>query len=140
MTEQEVKDYNAFLEHKKQTRIESGFEVEESELNPQAFDFQKFCVKRMLKMGKGAVFAGCGNGKTLIQLDWAQKVADHTQRPVLILCPLAVSAQTIHEGETFGYKVIRYKQMDEGSQIVVTNYQQLENIDVDIFLISSSED
>lgn len=134
MTEQEVKDYNAFLEQKKQTRIESGFQVEESELNPKAFDFQKFCVKRMLKMGKGAVFAGCGNGKTLIQLDWAQKVADHTKRPVLILCPLAVSMQTIHEGETFGYKVIRYKQMDESSQIVVTNYQQLENIDVDKFV------
>ena len=41
MTEQEVKDYNAFLEQKKQTRIESGFQVEESELNPMLFDFQK---------------------------------------------------------------------------------------------------
>ena len=44
MTEQEIKNYNAFLEQKKQTRIESGFQVEESELNPMLSDFQKYCV------------------------------------------------------------------------------------------------
>ena len=63
MTEQEVKDYNAFLEHKKQTRIESGFQVEESELNPMLFDFQKYCVRRALQAGKFAMFEDCGLGK-----------------------------------------------------------------------------
>lgn len=130
----EFESYDALLESKKQNRILSGFDVEESELNPKAFDFQKYCIKRMLKMGKGAVFAGCGNGKTLVQLNWAQKVAEHENRPVLILAPLSVSMQTIHEGEMFGYKVDRYKQMTDNSQIVITNYQQLENIDVDKFV------
>ena len=60
MTEQEVKDYNAFLEQKKQTRIESGFQVEESELNPMLFDFQKYCVRRALQAGKFAMFEDCG--------------------------------------------------------------------------------
>lgn len=63
MTEQEVKDYNAFLEQKKQTRIESGFQVEESELNPMLFDFQKYCVRRALQAGKFALFEDCGLGK-----------------------------------------------------------------------------
>ena len=33
MTEQEKRDYQKFLEQKKQTRIESGFEVKESYFN-----------------------------------------------------------------------------------------------------------
>ena len=69
MTEQEIKNYNAFLEQKKQTRIESGFQVEESELNPMLFDFQKYCVRRALQAGKFAMFEDCGLGKTIQQLE-----------------------------------------------------------------------
>ena len=63
MTEQEKKDYNAFLKTKKQTRIESGFEVKESDLNEKLFPFQKYCVKRALQAGKFAFFEDCGLGK-----------------------------------------------------------------------------
>ena len=105
MTEQEIKDYNAFLERKKQTRIESGFQVEESELNPMLFDFQKYCVRRALQAGKFAMFEDCGLGKTIQQLEWANKVVNHINKPVLILAPLAVVPQTIKEGEKFGYNV-----------------------------------
>ena len=63
MTEQEQKDYNAFLKNKKQTRIESGFEVKESDLNEKLFPFQKYCVKRALQAGKFAFFEDCGLGK-----------------------------------------------------------------------------
>ena len=63
MTEQEKKDYNAFLKNKKQTRIESGFEVKESDLNEKLFPFQKYCVKRALQAGKFAFFEDCGLGK-----------------------------------------------------------------------------
>ena len=63
MTEQEQKDYNDFLKTKKQTRIESGFEVKESDLNEKLFPFQKYCVKRALQAGKFALFEDCGLGK-----------------------------------------------------------------------------
>lgn len=126
-------DYELFLESKKHKRILSGFDIDEDALNPKLFDFQKYCVRRMLKMGKGAVFAGCGMGKTNIQLEWAQKVAEHEKRPVLILAPLSVSKQTIREGVKFGYKVDKYTSMDDSSQIVITNYEQIENVDVGKF-------
>lgn len=41
------------LEAKKTKKIESGFDVEESELNPSLFDFQRYCVKRMVKDANG---------------------------------------------------------------------------------------
>lgn len=68
--------YQDFLATKIQRVADSGFDIEESRLNPQLFDFQKYCVRWTLKRGRAAIFAGCGNGKTLMQLEWAQKVAE----------------------------------------------------------------
>ena len=99
------KEYLEFLEKKKQQRVESGFSVDESELNPSLFPFQKYCVKRALEAGKFAMFEDCGLGKTIQQLEWAHHVVKRTHQPVLILAPLAVISQTIKEGEKFGYEV-----------------------------------
>lgn len=137
MTEQEKKEYNEFLEMKKTQRIESGFAVEDADLNPVLFDFQKYCVKRALAVGKFALFEDCGLGKTIQQLEWAQKVFEHTDQPVLILAPLAVISQTIKEGEKFGYKVMDYDEilsnnLDECG-IFITNYDNLPNVDVSYF-------
>ena len=138
MTENEIREYQEFLDNKRTQRIESGFAVEDSELNPMLFDFQKYCVKRALAVGKFALFEDCGLGKTIQQLEWAQKVFEHTCYPVLILAPLAVISQTIKEGEKFGYKVTEY---DEASTyigdlgIFITNYDNLPNV-VDISCFS----
>ena len=61
--------YQDFLATKIQRVADSGFDIEESQLNPQLFDFQKYCVRWTLKRGRAAIFAGCGNGKTLMQLE-----------------------------------------------------------------------
>lgn len=134
MTQDENRQYQELLEAKKTKRIESGFDVDEAGLNPRLFDFQRYCVKRMVKEGRGAVFAGCGNGKTLISLEWATKVAEHEGKPILILAPLSVSRQTIKEGAKFGYKVDLYRDMDEATTIAITNYEQIENVDISRFV------
>jgi len=118
------KDYLEFLESKQKTHINSGFEIKESELNNLMFDFQKFIVKRALKAGKYAIFADCGLGKTLMQLEWANQVCKKSNRKVLILAPLAVVGQTIQEGAKFGIDM---------SNIDVNNYEQLDNIDCSIY-------
>lgn len=116
--------YLEFLETKKKTFIESGFEVNENELNSNLFDFQKYIVKTALKKGRFAIFADCGLGKTLMQLSWSEKVANHTNRKVLILAPLAVKGQTLQEAKKFNIDM---------SNIDINNYEQLENIDVSIY-------
>lgn len=117
-------NYLEFLESKKRPFIESGFEIKENELNKNLFDFQKFIVKTALKKGRFAIFADCGLGKTLMQLDWAAKVANKTKSKVLILAPLAVKGQTLQEAKKFGIDV---------SNIEINNYEQLENIDESIY-------
>lgn len=131
-------EYHNFLETKKTKVIQSGFEVTDDELSPFLFDFQKYCVRRMLKLGKGGIFAGCGQGKTLMQLEWAYRVARKEQRPVLILAPLSVSKQTIKEGADFGYDVRRYSDIADtdkpAAQLYIVNYEQLENVDETVFV------
>lgn len=118
-------DYNKFLENKVKRFDDAGFEVQE--LNQNLFDFQKEIVGRALKKGRYAIFADCGLGKTIMQLEWADKVSKYTGKPVLILTPLAVSKQTINEGEKFGINVSRFDGKFE-SGIYITNYEQLKNI------------
>jgi reverse gyrase len=119
-----MNEYLKFLEQKQKKHVLSGFDVQEKNLNANMFDFQKFIVKRALKAGKYAIFADCGLGKTLMQLEWANQVTKHTKKPVLILAPLAVVGQTIQEGLKFGIDMIN---------IDVQNYEQLDNIDCSIY-------
>lgn len=113
-------EYQKFLEQKRKTFLESGFEIDESKLNSNLFDFQKFTVKTALSKGRFAVFADCGLGKTLMQLSWAEAVYNHTGMKVLILAPLAVVEQTKKEAVKFG--------INEDS-FYITNYDQLKNIE-----------
>lgn len=124
-------DYQTILEKKRRNHKTSGFKIEQSELNPLLFDFQKFTVQRCLELGKAAIFADCGLGKTLMQLEWSKQVAAKFGN-VLILCPLAVAGQTIQEGTRFGYDVARVEDFS-GDGIYISNYEQLGNIDCSLY-------
>jgi len=126
-------EYQEFLKTKQKKVIESGFEINESELNPMLFNFQKFTVTRALKKGKYAIFADTGQGKTPMQLSIAHQVAIHTNKPALILAPLAVVGQTIEEGVKFNIQVERLRSDVFGSHVYITNYEQLEHVKEDQF-------
>jgi DNA modification methylase len=117
-------EYTEFLKHKTKSHQLTGFDIDESDLNKNLFPFQKFIVKRALKAGKYAIFADCGLGKTLMQLEWANQVSIQTSKPVLILAPLAVKGQTIQEASKFGISL---------EFIDIQNYEQLDNIDCSIY-------
>ena len=125
-----LKDYFELLEQKKKAHHFSGFELKENELNKSLFDFQKFCVLRALKAGKYALFENCGLGKTIQQLEWSYQVSKYTNKPVLILAPLAVIKQTINEGLKFGYEV---KEWSQDANMRIANYEQLDKIDTSIY-------
>jgi DNA modification methylase len=125
------KDYAELLQAKITRHIESGFEADQ--ISENLFSFQAFIVKRALKAGRFAIFADCGLGKTLMQLEWAKHVSRHTNGPVLILAPLTVVGQTIEQGRKFGYNVIEllpemYAMDQLPAGIYIVNYEQLDNI------------
>lgn len=126
-------EYIEFLSSKKKALQNSGFAVDTSALNPHMFDFQRHIVTTALLKGRFAIFADCGLGKTLMQLEWARLVSEHSGRPVLIICPLAVAGQTIQEGSKFGISISRFHGDAAPIGIQITNYEQIDHVNPDDF-------
>jgi len=133
-------NYQDFLKQKQFALVDSGFDIDELELSPMLFDFQKAIVKWSLQRGRSAIFADCGLGKTPMQLEWAKQVLKREQANgnedamILILAPLAVSFQTKREGEKFNIPVnIATSNNDLQKGINITNYEKLEKFDPSVF-------
>lgn len=127
--------YKKFLESKKIRFEACGFEVDKNSLNPNLFSFQRDIVHWALKKGKSALFMGTGLGKSICQLEWANQVHKHTNGDVLILAPLAVSEQTVREGQKFGIEVNLCRSQDDVKPgINITNYEMLHKFDASKFI------
>ncbi len=115
--------YDEFLYQKSQIGESGGFEP--LWLPDFLFPFQRFLVDWAVRRGRGALFADCGLGKTNLQLVWAENIIRHTNRPVLILTPLAVSHQFIREADKFGIEARRSPDGKPQPNVTVTNYERL---------------
>lgn len=118
-------NYSDFLKNKLVIDQDTGLKTV-PKLNPMLFDFQHDIVSWALRRGRAAIFADCGMGKTPMQLEWAK----HIPGKILILAPLAVSAQTVREGRKFGVELsYARKQADIKDRITITNYEMMEHFD-----------
>lgn len=101
------------------------------------FDYQQWTVEMALDRERFALFADCGLGKTLMQLEWARQVSKHGR--VLIVAPLQVVPQTIDEARRFyGDDLIVHDVSDrlglegwlcDGWGVGITNYEKLDGTD-----------
>jgi hypothetical protein len=115
--------YETFIDRKSQLAGNFGFDP--IWMPDEAFDFQRHLIEWICRKGRGAVFADCGLGKTLMQLTWCENVHRKTGKPVLLLTPLAVGAQTVKEAERFGMHAARSFDGKVSAPITVANYQKL---------------
>jgi len=121
--------YDEFLAKKATVEQPTGLS-DVPDLNPDLFPFQRDIVSWALRRGRAAIFADCGLGKTPMQLDWAR----HVPGDVLILAPLAVSTQTVREGDKFEIPVNYCRDQSQvGNGITITNYEMLDRFDPSAF-------
>lgn len=123
--------YTDFLASKVQANDGSGFVP--TYLPDWLFGFQRDLVDWAVRMGRAALFADCGLGKTPMQLVWAENVRRRTGRPVLIVTPLAVSFQTQKEADKFGLDAACSRTGAVTAGITITNYERLEQFNPDQF-------
>lgn len=123
--------YSDFIRSKSQEGCDGGFEP--SFMPEFLFDFQRLLVEWSLRKGRAAIFADCGLGKTSMQLVWSQNVHRETEKPVLILTPLAVGAQTVAEAVRFGVEAARSKDGKVTAPVTVANYERLHLFNADDF-------
>jgi len=92
-------------------------------INPALFAWQRDVVVWALRRGRACIWADCGLGKTIMQLEWARCVPGN----VLILTPLAVAQQTIAEASRFNVDATAGISRDgkPAGKITITNYEML---------------
>lgn len=133
-------NYLKFIESKRHSVINHG--IEPNYLPDKMFDYQKYVSEYAIKKGRCAVFLDTGLGKTIIELTIAANYLRETNKPVLIITPLAVAFQFIKEAEKFGIDDIEYsKDGKYNSKIVVCNYERLEKFnssDFDCVILDES--
>ena len=99
------------------------------------FPFQRDIVAWVLRRGRGALLAGTGLGKSLMELAWGQAICEATGGMVLLFAPLAVAAQMLREAEKFGIPArVVSCQAECAPGINITNYQKLSHFDLSLFI------
>jgi len=120
--------YETFIKQKKHSTNNCGFDAKF--IPDIAFDFQAEIIQRAIKKGRIAAFVDTGLGKTLMQLSIAQNIVQNTNKPVLILTPLAVAFQFLDEAAKIGIDDIEYsKDGSFSKKIVISNYERLHYFD-----------
>ena len=97
------------------------------------FPHQRDVTGWALRLGPGRCILGTGLGKSLIEIDSARCVYEHTGVPVLLLAPLSVAYQMVPEGQKFGIHTKYCKTPDDAcdEHIVVTNYERMDRFDAE---------
>jgi len=125
-------DYQNFIAAKRHSTINHG--IDKVAFNDGLFDYQQYVLEYAVKKGRCAVFLDTGLGKTIIQLMVAKSYIEHTNKPVLIITPLAVAFQFIKEAQKFGIDDISYsKDGIYKTKIVVCNYERLDKFETSDF-------
>lgn len=126
-------EYADFIAAKRHTSGSYGFEP--TWMPDCAFDFQRAIIEKALRKGRIGIFADTGLGKTLMQVTIAENVIRHTNKPVLILTPLAVAFQFIDEAARIGVSDIEHtKDGQFTKKIVVCNYERMHLLNPDDFV------
>lgn len=129
------KSYAEFLMKKSTISLSTGMDDMRT-VYDGTFDFQKDIIKWALRRGRAAIFAGTGLGKTLMEMTWAQNVVEYTNKPVLLIAPIAVSSQiTLREAPKFNFNVTHVHNQDLVTcpGIYTTNYEKMDHFDMSSF-------
>lgn len=130
-------NYIDFLKSKIEVAPISGFDIDESEINPALKPHQRDAVKWAVHGGRRALFESFGLGKTVQQLEFCRIVIKHQGGKALIVCPLGVKQEFTQDSKNLlGWTEIpKYvRTMDEvetAESIVITNYERVRDGDID---------
>lgn len=132
--------YQEFILSKKHTSINYG--IDPNWFPDGLFDYQTYVAEYAIRKGRCAMFLDTGLGKTVIELTIAKNYIRATNKPVLIITPLAVAFQFIKEAKKFSIDDIQYsKDGKYNSHIVVCNYERLDKFncaDFDCVILDES--
>lgn len=119
--------YAEFIARRRARIGTDGVEVARASLHSSLKPFQRDIVQWACKVGRPAVWADTGLGKTRMQLEWARSMAEVS----LIVAPLGVARQTPEEAALIssGARYVRSMGDIDGPGVYVTNYEMIGEFD-----------
>ena len=125
-----LNEYIEFLKNKVQ--LTSGDGLKPVDMHPSLFPHQKDIVGWALQRGKALIAAKFGMGKSRIQIELMRQVHAQTGRKVLVICPLGVKHQFIHEdgpamGVAFQYIGNDEQGLNANTPFLITNYERVRD-------------
>ena len=123
--------YADFIAKRKARIPQIGITVEPGDIHHSLKPFQVDIVTWAARVGRPAVWADTGLGKTRMQLEWCRLMAETS----LIVTPLAVAQQTVEESALIHVDARYVRSGDEitGPGVYVTNYEMVERFDPALF-------
>ena len=117
----ERKNYDEFLHSKIEVAPESGFSIQDSQINRALKPHQRDAVLWAVKGGRRALFESFGLGKTAQELEWCRLVSEHEDGKVLIVLPLGVRQEFCRDAvELLGMeKPLYVRTMEEAEEAEV---------------------
>lgn len=130
--------YEAFLATKEAPPPPAGFRIDAADLHQSLFPFQRDIVRGAVALGRAAIFADTGLGKSRMMLEWMRQIARQTGRKVLLVCPLGVAHQFVHdEGPAIGATVAYCRSQADAdaaeTALICTNYEMVDRLNPDAF-------
>lgn len=122
-------DYVDFLAAKAPVAASTGLDVDPTEVHPLLKPHQRDIVTWTVRGGRRAVFAAFGLGKSIMQLETLRLVLSRTGGRALIVCPLGVRQEFVHDAGMLGLTVTftRTNAGVDGPGIYLTNYESVRD-------------
>lgn len=128
--------YDTFLASKVDFDQHFGFEVADFDIHPALFAHQRAIVSWAARGGRRGIFASFGLGKTLIALELMRQVLAHDGGRALIVCPLGVRQEFMHDAERILHMepptFIRHTEDIAGDGLYLTNYESIRGGNLDV--------
>lgn len=119
--------YAEFLSRKATVAAQQGPSIDHDAIHPMLHEWQAEIVTWAAHVGRAAIWADTGLGKTVMQIEWARHVA--RGGVALIVAPLAVCHQTVREAARVDVRAtyIRSAADIDGPGVYVTNYEMVQH-------------
>jgi DNA modification methylase len=121
--------YLNFLQSKFCFQQQHGFEVDQSAMHPSLSPHQRDIIQWACRLGRAAIFASFGLGKTRMQLDLLRLILERHPGRALIIMPLGVRQEFIRDAAALGVPVSFVRTSDEtkGTGVYLTNYESVRD-------------